>query len=279
MSVAYRDSSFDRPDAVQAAAAYAAGVRVWGGYLAGLVPPGPRSAGGSNLATGWSRADFEVLRAAGITPVAFASGWDDPAVCRLLASDWRVRLMLDVEDAIRGDGPWVDEWLAASGAGIYGLCSAHAHVAPAHIVARYPGIPVAASSWDSSCPRPAGLLGWQSMGTHTDPVTGLQADAGWVDEGFMDMTPEQDAILREVRAILATGSYPSVGLPAGDPDPWITSFLKSISWNQLGAIKAELDVVAADVAALQASGIPPAQLQPVLDSLSRLSAHLGVGTA
>lgn len=91
-----------------------------------------------------------------------------------------------------------------------------------------------------------------------------------------DMTPEQDALLREIRAILATGSYPSVGLPDGRPDPWITSFLKDISWVQLAKIQGELDALQLALTALSQAGVPPANLQPVLDAVKRLSIHLGL---
>lgn len=196
MTLAYRDSSWARPNADQAAAAFGAGVRVWGGYLAAVVPPGPRSQGGSNLLTTWTQADFQVLQAAGIACLAFCSGWDDAAACRALARAWGVRPMLDVEDAIRGDGAWVDGWLVDSGAGLYGLCEVHYHLAPAHIVARYPDVTVDAATWDPECQAPGGLLGWQAQGSHTDPATGLEVDGGWVDDGYADaMTtsfPAQD---------------------------------------------------------------------------------------
>lgn len=173
--IAYRDSSFDRPTLAQARAARAAGVRAWGGYIA--------TAPGVGLAAPWSRQDFANVQQAGLAALAFCSGGDDAAALRRLAAQWGVRLMLDVESGIRGDGSWVDPFLAVSGAGLYGLCAVHYHAAPAHVVARYPGGDPGAT-WDSLCPRPAGLLGWQSQGTHTDPITGLSVDSGWLDDGF-----------------------------------------------------------------------------------------------
>lgn len=45
------------------------------------------------------------------------------------------------------------------------------------------------------------------------------------------------------------------------------------------AAKTELDALGAALAALQAAGVPPANLQPLADSVARLSAHLGVPAA
>lgn len=256
--IAYRDSSVDRPNASQARAAYAAGVRAWGGYLAAVVPPGPRSSGGSNLLTAWSQADFDVLRAAGIQPIAFASGWDDAGACGALARAWRVRLMLDVEDAIRGDGSWVDAWLAASGAGLYGLCAVHRHVAPAHIVARYPDGPVPASTWDPQCqPAPAGLLGWQAQGTHADPATGLQVDAGWVDDGFVQEEPmaldPNDPIVAEIRAnVQQTRSEVTLGFQT-NPDGSKWEGAPNYLGDQLAALQPGTGGLTADQAAALAA--------------------------
>ena len=101
------------PTADQARAAARAGIRLWSGYL------GTRPNFG--LYHIWSRQDFENARLCGGTPIAFCSGWDDPVACKALAKDWNVRLCLDVESGIRGDGQWVQAWLDSSGAGLYGV--------------------------------------------------------------------------------------------------------------------------------------------------------------
>src|SRR5215472_2807524 len=167
------DSSFDRPNASQAQAGY----RAWGGYIATMP--------GVGLAAPWSRADFQVVQDAGLRAHAYASGWDDPEAVKRLAADWRVLLLLDCEDGIRGDGPWVPDWLQRSGAGLYGPCSVHYHAAPFRVVARYPNVLPPAATWDPQCSAPpAEPHGWQVKGTHTDPVTGLSIDLSWMDAFF-----------------------------------------------------------------------------------------------
>src|SRR5262249_16766074 len=115
--IAGLDSSFGRPSAALALQAKASGVSLWSGYLA--------TKAGVRLAAPWTRADFDNARRCGGTPIAFCSGWDDPVACRALAAQWNVRLCLDVEEGIRGDGAWVQPWLDASGAGLYGNAQVH----------------------------------------------------------------------------------------------------------------------------------------------------------
>lgn len=266
MTLPYRDSSFDRPNAAQAATAFAAGVRVWGGYIAAVVPPGLRSAGGSNLATAWTQQDFAVVQAAGIAAVGFCSGWDDATACGTLARAWGVIPMLDCEDGIRGDGPWVDPWLAASGAGLYGLCAVHWHAAPWHIVARYPGVTVPASTWDPLCPRPTGLLGWQAEGTHRDPATGLQVDGGWVDDGFAVLAPpaparEEDDMLMVTPVnpdgSVAPGFLLSGGLVADIPDQADTDALSAAGVQIVKVSSAFAAEIKAASAAFRGPAGPP----------------------
>src|SRR5262245_38261435 len=125
------------PTRDQALAARASGVRGWWGYLATVNQDGS----GFNLLRIWTEAEFAVvLQVYGPMPIAFCSGWDDPLGCRSLADLWGVRLCLDVESGIRGDGPWVQPWLDASGAGLYGVCSVHGgRRAAFHVLAWYPG--------------------------------------------------------------------------------------------------------------------------------------------
>jgi hypothetical protein len=53
------------------------------------------------------------VKAAGLSCVAFCSGKDDPIACKNLAASLGVRLCLDVEGGIRGNGPRVQDWLNA----------------------------------------------------------------------------------------------------------------------------------------------------------------------
>src|SRR5215469_6513744 len=116
--IAGLDSSISRPTSGIIAQAYAIGVRLWSGYLA------TRSAVG--LESPWDLASFDIARLLGSTPIAFCSGWDDPAALRTMAAAWNVRLCLDVESGIRPDGAWVEGFLETSGAGLYGGLSVHA---------------------------------------------------------------------------------------------------------------------------------------------------------
>lgn len=93
-------------------------------------------------------------------------------------------------------------------------------------------------------------------------------DSAWAEGGPMALDPN-DPIVQDLQSKvdqLFTG--------------WFTqqNELQQLAAWQATA-KAELDQIAAAAAALEADGVPPATLQPVLDSLAKLSAHLGVGTA
>src|SRR5262249_43024857 len=178
--IAGLDSSFDRPTPAQAAAAYAAGVRAWGGYF-GLRP---RSELG--LATLWDQADFDVIRNAGMTPIGFCSGWDDPVAIRARAAAWGILPCVDVERLIRDDGPWVDPWLAASRAGLYGNASVHFETgqpvgrgAAFNIVSGYFGYDPQ-KTWEPwLTDRPSAPTGWQWQGGHWE--VGLEVDSNWPD--------------------------------------------------------------------------------------------------
>jgi hypothetical protein len=169
--------SATEPTAAQADAAKAAGVRLWSGYIAtqpnvGLYHP-------------WPRAAFENARRCGSIPIAYCSGWDDPGALKILAATWNVRLCLDVEGGIRGDGSWAQNWLDASGAGVYGNAPVHRLRAAFHVLAAYPGGDPQAT-WASYLARPAGLCGWQFQGTHSE--FGVGVDRCWFDDGFAGLS-------------------------------------------------------------------------------------------
>jgi hypothetical protein len=171
--IAGLDSSGDKPSPAQLAQAKAHGVRMWSGYLA--------TKPHVNLAAPWSKQDFARVKAAGLTSLAFCSGLDDPVACKNLAAAWGVRLCLDVEGGIRGDGPWVQDWLTRSGAGLYGNAPVfRGRRAPFYVLAAYQSDPRA--TWSSHFPRPNGPCGWQWQGTHTE--FGCGVDRGWYDDWF-----------------------------------------------------------------------------------------------
>ncbi len=229
MTVVGLDSSIDRPTAAQADAARAAGVSLWSGYIS-IRPPGPASQGGSNLLAGWSLADFDNARRCGGTPIAFCSGWDDPAAIRDVAAAWGVRPCLDVEDGIRGDGPWVDDWLRISGAGLYGRANVHHHAAAFHVVARYPASGCAGESWDPVAgSRPPAPCGWQCQGTHIE--FGAAVDRGVYDDWF---GPAPAPPFREVSMrMLVTGSQQhALGVDSnGNVQHWWNDVVHGVSWQ------------------------------------------------
>lgn len=172
-----RDSAFDRPTAGQCAQARAAGVGAWFGYLATIQTPGA-----FNLASPWDLASFQVVRAAGLQVGAFCSGLDDPWRLAQLAGAWGVtRVLLDVEDGIRGDGSWVDGWLQASGFGLYGGTEVQYHAANYRMVAIYPLDGCIGQDWPAS-PPPQEPHGWQCQGTHQE--FGLSCDTSVLSPGF-----------------------------------------------------------------------------------------------
>lgn len=170
--IAGLDSSIDRPTPLQAAAMYANGVRVYGGYL----PPGV------GLASPWDRGSFQVLQAAGLRCIGFASGNDDPAQVAATAAAWGVLGCLDDEDGIRTVGSWEQAWLDASGFGIYGNQRVHGVRARFHVAALYPGSDPGAT-WPPGWAVPIGPLGWQWQGTHSE--FGLSVDRSWFDDSFL----------------------------------------------------------------------------------------------
>lgn len=174
--IAGLDSSFDVPSAAQLAEAKQHGVRMWSGYL--------QTRSGVNIGHAWEQAEFARVRTAGLAVLAFCSGLDDPVACKNLAAAWGVRLCLDVEGGIRGDGPWVQAWLHQSGAGLYGNAPVFANRQAAfYVLAAYPGDnPTRTWTSDPHYPRPNGPCGWQWQGTHQE--FGCGVNRGWYDDWF-----------------------------------------------------------------------------------------------
>jgi hypothetical protein len=178
------------PSATQVAAAKAAGITLWSGYLAsrpelGVGPVGSRF----GLFRPWRQPEFAVVKALSGTPLAYASGWDDPAGCKALAAAWGVRLCLDVEAGIRGDGAWVQPWLDASSAGLYGTRYVHAPLrgparrAAFHIAAFYPTPMVDPhATWPAGWTPPGTPCGWQWWNSHNE--FGVTVDRSWLDDSF-----------------------------------------------------------------------------------------------
>lgn len=178
MTVIALDSSIDRPDAAAAAAAKAGGVGMWFGYLATKPAVG--------LEAPWDLASFNIVRAAGMGVGAFVSGWDDPLALVHLASLWGIsRVLVDVEDGIRGDGSWVDGFLGVTGFGLYGLSNVMYHQAPYKIVADYPTGGCPGDTWPSWLTPPNVPHGWQCEGTHT--AFGVSVDKSMLDNWFLSV--------------------------------------------------------------------------------------------
>jgi hypothetical protein len=151
------------------------GVVGWNGYI-----PGP------NIGHGWTAADFDSVRSAGLQSIAYASGWMDPVAAKLEAALYGVRGCLDVEGGIRGDGPWVQGWLNASGFGLYGNMPVHpGRSAAFHVLAAYPGGDPGVS-WNRSV-RPPAPCGWQWQGTTAR--YGASVDLCWFDAAIYPSAP------------------------------------------------------------------------------------------
>ena len=171
LMIEWLDSAYPPNDA-QIAAAKAAGIGGWAGYFAGTF-----------ILNGWSKADFDRVKAGGLRTMAYCSGWDDPAADKAQSIAWAVTICLDVEGGIRGDGPWVPPWLAASGSGLYGNYGCHGGRSAAfHVLAAYLGGGDPQATWWGSTPRPAGPCGWQWLGTHD--FAGKGVDSAWFDDAI-----------------------------------------------------------------------------------------------
>lgn len=174
----------------------------------------------------WDRASFAVVQAAGLPCGAFVSGWDDPAALRQLADAWGIPLLaLDDEDAIRPltNPDWRPAFLAASGAGLYGLLERHTIAAPFHIAALYPAGGCSGATWPTS-PAPAAPHGWQCQGTHTE--IGLSVDRAALDDWFGGQTMQiqldpADPLVQQLLGDIA-GCWESVHAANGDPATALT---------------------------------------------------------
>jgi hypothetical protein len=192
--IAGLDSSSFRPSAAVARQARADGVQLWSGYL--------QSRSGVGIYSPWDRQSFENARLCGSTPIAWASGWDDPVACRRLADSWNVRLGVDVEGGgLRPDGSWIQSWIDAAGrdrTGLYGnyWVFQRGVTAAFSVVGGYPGYDPK-STW-GYVPRPAGPCGWQFMGSHTE--YGGTVDRGNYDDWFAQGAQDTMAVLSDAQA-------------------------------------------------------------------------------
>lgn len=276
------DSSFSKPTGTALLAAINAGVKVWGGYIATKPNVG--------LAAPWELSDFDNVRVLGGEPLAFCSGWDDPVALRELAAQWHVRLILDDEEAIRPDGDWKLSFLQVSGAGLYGGTGVHTVAASCHILALYLGHDPQTTWWGNP-PPDNNPRGWQWQGTHSE--FGISVDSLWLDDSFggpMALDPNDPVVKMLLQHTNTAASILALGIDTDpqtfQPDPsrprWLTDRINELTGYSAGAgrdIKAELDIIKTEISNLVSQGIPPANLQPVQDAISRLATHLGEGTA
>jgi hypothetical protein len=240
-------------------------VGVWSGYLA--------TRAGVGLAAPWTLASFDAARRLGSTPIAFVSGRDDPAAVRAQAEAWRVRPCLDVELGIREDGPWVADWLRASGAGLYGLASVHykpgepdGRGAAFNIVARFPGFDPGAT-WDPLAgPRPPGPCGWQWQADVE--AFGSRVDRSWLDDSFGG----DDMLTDDEKALLLQGARVVTAVDAGrDPNgnPIDVHWLAGYTWGRVQENTALLNRVLEAVAAQQRPSFTPEQIQELATAIAK----------
>ncbi len=172
MTIPGRDSSAFLPDDAGLRQAYADGIRLWAGYFAG---PG--------IWVGWPDSNFLRIKAAGMQSLAFCSGGSDPVACRARADRLGILFGTDTEANIPDGG---QAWLDTAGtAGAYGGAAVMTRRAAWHIVADYRAIP--GDTWPSYLARPAGPLGWQYLGTHSE--YGGSVDSSRLDDWFGGTTP------------------------------------------------------------------------------------------
>lgn len=171
--IRWLDSAYP-PSPAQIASAKEAGYGGWAGYFAG-----------THILNGWSDDDFDRVRKGGLRTLAYCSGWSQATDMRDRAARLGIWICLDDESGIRPHGTWVQPWLQASGAGLYGNGFVHAgHPARFHVLAAYPtsGDPTG-TSWNTFyAPRPPGLCGWQWAGSHN--FAGRTVDSSWFDDGI-----------------------------------------------------------------------------------------------
>lgn len=225
--------SATEPSAAAVLAAKAAGVSLWSGYISTAPYDGESHFG---LWHPWSREAFENARLCGSKPIAYCSGWDDPIKLKTQAEIWNVRLCLDVEGGIRADGPWVQDFLYKSGAGIYGNYGCHTgRNAAFHVLAAYPGINDPSGTWWNQTQRPGKPCGWQWVGTHTE--FGVGVDRGDFDDWFAQPDIQPEIQTEENNEVPASSFVRQAFIVGGSGVVWQyrqdpTS--KSWSWISLG---------------------------------------------
>jgi hypothetical protein len=117
--------------------------------------------------------------------LAFCSGGSDPVACRTRAHALGILYGPDVEANITDGGQaWLD---TAGDAGVYGGYGVMSRRAAWHIVADYRAIP--GDTWPTYLARPAGPLGWQCQGTHSE--YGGSVDSSRLDDFFAGASAPQ----------------------------------------------------------------------------------------
>jgi hypothetical protein len=173
------------PTAAQVQQAKAANVKVWSGYIAST----PFTGGSAfNLGRPWSEDEFAIAAGCGEPPIAFYSGWDNPAAVKAKAAAFRVkvRLCLDVEGGIRGYGAWTQPNLDASGGGLYAnqatqnVCRAPFRILYGTYFNANGSVNNPNATWRGA--PPAEPHGWQWWNSHTEFGAGV--DRSWLDDYF-----------------------------------------------------------------------------------------------
>src|SRR5579859_2786874 len=265
--------SLTPPSAAVIQAAHGTGViKIWSGGFAG---PG--------IAYDYSDAEFKLILGGGLGSIAFCSGWADPLVMKARAAALGIVICLDVENGIRPDGDWVQGWLDASGAGLYGNAGVFVgRRAAFYILADYPrtGDP-GGESWPSWVPRPSGLCGWQWAGTHLE--FGINVDSTWFDDGFL-------GLFGGLPINHAEGNMPNLLLRASDKAIFIVGDVGARhillgEWTAYQGAGAPIPPACSDavIAAIPGSsaGVPltPADEGLLQDAHAKLAALVASGTA
>jgi hypothetical protein len=284
------DSAYP-PSTTSLQQAKAAGVRHWAGYFAGR-----------NILHGWAHSEFQRVQNAGLSTMAYCSGWSDPVKMQTQSLEWEIPICLDVEGGIRGDGAWVQPWLDASGAGLYGNGPvfrgrrfAFGVVASRPITdphATWPSETWWPRVWGEYVGAPA-IDGWQWLGSHT--AFGTTVDGCWLDDAFLNLHGAGGGSIGDDMSALAESQIATLYGKFADPgDP------KYIALEQtpatLAEIQTELGALKQQIAALPTGGNsvdltviiaaindlkehPAVLTDPTLSGkIDALAKHLGVGT-
>jgi hypothetical protein len=192
-------------------------------------------------------------------PIGYCSGYDDPAAIKNLAIAWRVRLCLDCENGIRGlndpNSSWVQPFLDASGAGLYGggQVQAQGFSAPFYVLGAYPasGDPTNASWNTGGAPRPNAPCGWQWAGSHG--AYGVTVDSTVFDDWFGG----DEVSVEEVRAALNEGTpFGYQTWSAATQDAY--NILRGLSGGAIAPLNTMLQAIAARL------GLEDAEIQQLL---------------